>query len=139
LRAWVDVDFLGTYSFPIYTLVNKGPVEGWYTLQAREGKKDVIKGDIHVRITLEDRESDDSSSLTPGQGLQVAKMRELRFADVVSSELLSSLSPMERKRQEIIFEFIHTEEQYVADVNIIIDVCAYARIGAYYDVEPFTY
>ena len=114
----LSTDFMGLCTFPIYTLVNKGMVDGWYTLLPREGKKDVVKGDIHLRMTLSDMFDPGLNS----NGLQVAKERELRFADVVSADILAKLDSQERKRQEIMFEFINTEEQYVADVNVIIQV-----------------
>ena len=112
----LSTDFMGLCTFPIYTLVNKGMVDGWYTLLPREGKKDVVKGDIHLRMTLSDASEQGDSSL------QSARAVEVRFADIVPAEVLSDLSSQERKRQEIMFEFINTEEQYVADVSVIIQV-----------------
>jgi hypothetical protein len=55
--------------------------------------------------------------------LQFAKQRDRRFIDIVSPEVLAKLTPKERKRQEIIFELINTEDQYVKDVQILINVC----------------
>ena len=112
----LSTDFMGYCAMPIYKLVNKGVVDGWYTLLPREGKKDVVKGDIHLRMTLSDASEQGDSSL------QSARAVEVRFADIVPAEVLSDLSSQERKRQEIMFEFINTEEQYVADVNVIIQV-----------------
>jgi len=112
----LSTDFMGYCAMPIYKLVNKGVVDGWYTLLPREGKKDVVKGDIHLRMTLSDASEQGDSSL------QSARAVEVRFADIVPAEVLSDLSSQERKRQEIMFEFINTEEQYVADVSVIIQV-----------------
>ena len=53
---------------------------------------------------------------------QTIKEREKRFIDIVSEDMLKSLSSVERKRQEIMFECINTEAQFVDDVKIMINV-----------------
>ncbi|KAL6067253.1 RHO1 GDP-GTP exchange protein 2 [Balamuthia mandrillaris] len=46
----------------------------------------------------------------------------LTFGDIAPETLLHTLSADERKRQDVIFELIETEKQYVQDLNILIEV-----------------
>mmetsp|Transcript_2425 Transcript_2425/g.8659 ORF Transcript_2425/g.8659 Transcript_2425/m.8659 type:complete len:934 (-) Transcript_2425:51-2852(-) len=107
-------DFMGTISIPLHSLMNKKEVDEWYTLQARENKKDEVSGDIRVRSQLKTNEENESISLE-------TKERDKRFIDIVDPAVLKKLTPQERKRQEIIFELINTEELYVNDLKVIIN------------------
>ena len=55
--------------------------------------------------------------VTSAQGTR----QRLRFCDGVSEEILLSLSRKERARQEAIFEFIQTEQNYVQDLRNFIE------------------
>ncbi|KAI9217398.1 Dbl homology domain-containing protein [Blastocladiella britannica] len=44
------------------------------------------------------------------------------WSAVMYPQLIQSLSPEERKRQEAIFEFIKTEQSYVRDLQVVMDV-----------------
>jgi len=44
------------------------------------------------------------------------------FSGSVTKEVIDSISPEERHRQEVIFEWITTEHQYVEDLKIILNV-----------------
>ena len=46
-----------------------------------------------------------------------------RFVDIVPLHILETLSAREIRRQEVIFEIVNTERQYVRDLNLLIDVC----------------
>jgi hypothetical protein len=114
---------LGRYSIAISSLVHGEPIDEWFTLLPRAGKHDSISGDIHLRVALEDPIAAQEDAIQRGQ--QYAKERDMRFADCVPLEILSSLPDSERKRQEVMFEFVNTERQYVNDIGIIINVYLY--------------
>lgn len=107
-------DFMGTIAIPLHSFVGKKEVDEWYTLKPRPNKKDDISGDIRVRSQLKTNEESDSISLE-------TKQRDKRFIDIVDPDVLKKLDPKERKRQEIIFELINTEELYVNDLKVIIN------------------
>jgi hypothetical protein len=46
----------------------------------------------------------------------------VRFSDVVPASVLVSITPDELQRQEVVFELIKTEESYITDMKMTIDV-----------------
>jgi len=109
-------DFMGICSVPVYTLVGKKESTIWLELLPRPGKKDTVSGQVCMTLSISEGDSNAEQS-----NLQFAKQRDRRFIDIVSPEVLGKLTPKERKRQEIIFEMINTEDQYVKDVQILIN------------------
>ena len=49
-----------------------------------------------------------------------------RWKDKVSTEVFESVSEKERQRQEVIFELLRTEKEYVRDLGIVIDVTSFS-------------
>jgi len=49
----------------------------------------------------------------------------LLWRDSVDANVYDMLSEMERKRQEVIYELIRTEKEYVRDLHLVVEVCAY--------------
>ena len=51
--------------------------------------------------------------------------------------MLEILSKDELKRQELIFELIYTEEQYIKDLNLVVNVCAPNPSFSSFPLLPF--
>ena len=57
--------------------------------------------------------------ITGGPGTAVEMER---WKDKVSKEVYDSISEKERQRQEVIFELLRTEQEYIRDLGVVIDV-----------------
>ena len=83
--------------------------------EVQQPRKDSLDSILSPRDTKPD--------ITPGL-LRKRKTMAIptRFIDIVPSETLESLSSKEIRRQEVIFEIMNTEKQYVRDLNLLIEV-----------------
>ena len=55
--------------------------------------------------------------------------------DGVDGLLVSRLSDKEKKRQEVIFELIETERDYLRDLDMIVEVCARVQKAASFSLS----
>ena len=135
---------MGKVQLPM-SLVDGRKLNNWFELASRGKKSDgEIKGSIHLQVELKKgatkpafeppslkkgsskigiiRKSQTMAELPPVPVTPTYRERDRRFIDIVPEEVLNSLSSQERKRQEVIFEFVNTEDLFCNDVKIIVDV-----------------
>ncbi|KAL6044428.1 Rho guanine nucleotide exchange factor (GEF) 17 [Balamuthia mandrillaris] len=75
------------------------------------------------KMTIQEQKADYRKSMGPFAMRNYKEDGSVRtFADVVSPDVLATISVAERKRQDVIFELITTEQQYVQDLHILVDV-----------------
>lgn len=89
-----------------------------FSIQAQTISSDAVVKIISPRSESANDLSAKSSALTKRKTMAMPK----RFTDVVPSDILESLSAKELRRQEIIFEIVNTERQYVKDLFLLIEV-----------------
>ncbi|KAL6052950.1 Rho guanine nucleotide exchange factor (GEF) 17, variant 3 [Balamuthia mandrillaris] len=75
------------------------------------------------KMTIQEQKADYRKSMGPFAMRNYKEDGSVRtFADVVSPDVLATISVTERRRQDVIFELITTEQQYVQDLHILVDV-----------------
>jgi len=60
-----------------------------------------------------------------------------RWFDKVNGQVLNDLTEKEKKRQEVIFELLTTERDYIRDLDIIINVLTPTCLPLMLSFEPF--
>eukprot|EP01117_Protostelium_nocturnum_P019528 TRINITY_DN8485_c0_g1_i4.p1 TRINITY_DN8485_c0_g1~~TRINITY_DN8485_c0_g1_i4.p1 ORF type:complete len:859 (+),score=310.87 TRINITY_DN8485_c0_g1_i4:195-2771(+) len=131
-ESWVIQNrFLGQVQIPICDLKQNATNDEWMELESRKDKKDAVKGRIHLRLLISNSEMMQSppSALSPavrksliGSPSAKSPMARRRYSELVDKDALNAMTSEEIKRQEIILELADTEEAYVDDLNVLIEV-----------------
>lgn len=82
----------------------------------------------HLREQSIDTTVEDRSSFSTGSLHDYYRQHEL-WSNTVPQQLRDTISEMEWKRQEGIFELIFTEDNFVRSIDYLNEVCILARIG----------
>jgi hypothetical protein len=91
---------MGQVLIPVSKVKPNKMQDRWYELSPRAGKSEKVSGRIHIKVLL-------SSSKHRWSTANIGRSSiDLRFADSVNKDTLSTLSKDELKRQEIIFELV---------------------------------
>ena len=122
------LEFLGEFSvfirdiLPLMVKSRIGSTSDWYKLQSKQNKKKKKQlGEIKLSVSLP---NDKVVLLGKEMGLSIEeapKAKSFKIIDNVPETIFANFTPEERQRQQILYEFIETESNYVNDLSLVID------------------
>src|SRR3990167_1550473 len=119
------LDFMGRVTLTFQDLIASmtqslsRTYHNWLPVQKRS-KRDSISGELKIWVSVP-KENLSKIAEKKGMKLLISQVERVKLVNNIDAQIFSKLKPEEKQKQQIIYEFIQTESQYIEDLTIVRD------------------